>query len=267
MEISRESAVTAELLRFAQETAARRQTASYPLLTGRALEAELERRAGEGGLLRLAGEGGETRGALSFFALPEEAYAQTTGVFVREGDSAAARALLGRCAELCRGCELLAGLAGENGTASAALADLGFEVCERSSHLEFSGRAPGGGGAARLGRAGLEEYLRFHRAQFPDIWWNAERLAADFDAWRIYALGSPVHSGLFLRACGGRAEIFGLAARDVPAARELLSGALAELSGEPVTYMAPPGSAGEAAALSLGFDALGEYVCWRYENA
>ena len=91
MEISRESAVTAELLRFAQETAGRRRTASYPLLTGRALEAELERRAGEGGLLRLAGEGGETRGALSFFALPEEAYAQTTGVFVREGDSAAAR--------------------------------------------------------------------------------------------------------------------------------------------------------------------------------
>ena len=41
MEVSRESAVTEELLRFAQETAARRQTASYPLLTGRALEAEL----------------------------------------------------------------------------------------------------------------------------------------------------------------------------------------------------------------------------------
>lgn len=266
MDVLREYSPSAELLSFALECASVRKTCSYPLLSGAELEAEIALRAKEGGLLRIAEADGRTRGALAFFSMTEDGYAQTTGIFVREGDVPSARALIEGFAALCPGCELTVGLAGENETVSAALEELGFAICERCSHLESRGGTCAAASAERIGRERLGEYLKFHEEHFSDCYWNAARLEACFENWRVYAAGRPVHSGLFLRKYEGGAEIFGLAARDVPSARDLISTALAALKGGKVTYLSDAGSAGEAAALDAGFERLGEYVCWRRED-
>ena len=85
MDVLREYSPSAELLSFALECAAGRKTCSYPLLSGAELEAEIALRAKEGGLLRIAEAGGRTRGALAFFSMTEDGYAQTTGIFVARG--------------------------------------------------------------------------------------------------------------------------------------------------------------------------------------
>lgn len=252
-------------------------SASYPLFKTKE-EMEKEFRwslTHDAGALVGCYSGENLHGVLSCFQEPKEKYAQTTGFYVAVGDHDAAAALAAFLTEYGEGLGIHGGITKENATVAAALANEGYGLEEESRDLRRDMAPPvlseNSSQVKKVAEEDLPAYQAFHDAHFPGVYWNGERIAADFQVWDIYCvpLQGAIAGGLFLRSYeNGIGEIFGLYAPDQQMAASLLQYAIEDLQKRSPTitqliFMVEEKERWNlSAALSLGFTEESHYCCW-----
>ena len=122
----------------------------------------------------------------------------------------------------------------------------------------------------RIDRTSLQDYLQYHEAHFSGGYWNAERIAGDFDRWDIFAAydNGIIIGGLYL-ICNKKlslAEIFGMASVNQKVNSELLNYAISYIrvsrpDMKTIMFMSDEKETYEA-ALRAGFRVESLYCCW-----
>ena len=131
---------------------------------------------------------GKVRGWIQWFAIPKENYAMTVSFLVEDHAEEAAWEFVAHVAKINPGVTLDIGLDGANVQAVAALERCGFTLLESAvNHTIFFERyqpAPVPEGVALMTKADEEEFRHLHN--WPDMYWNAERILADLPNWKVY---------------------------------------------------------------------------------
>ena len=215
---------------------------------------------------------GKTAGWIHYYYLPEDKYLDTCSFCIAEGMADAIAEFTAFARERFGGSELYLGFPGENTQAAAALEAGGFTCIERDFHDVFDldryePRQPDMN-VVPVTREDFDLFRTLH-ARHEDMYWNADRLLADIDHWRLllYMPGGVPAGALQARKDSGMGEIFGLfflGQYDAGAYRTLvtaaLNGAKADGAGAIVFFN---DSQTQADALALGFRCVGEYLCYR----
>lgn len=218
-------------------------------------------------------------GLLCYFFQPGEHYLQTTSFIVAEDYDAVADEFVKYLRTNFKEYEIYIGITAENICAAKILRLNGYELIEASLDMrlgksQFIEQDSPDHEIIRIDRTNLEEYARFHKAHFDDIYWNVERLRKNIDQWTILALKTQgkISGGLFLRIDADSAEIFGMAFAgftDAHVASALLARALKTVFEENpgvdsvVFFTDEDEKLNQSAALSNGFRCHSRYQCYR----
>lgn len=218
--------------------------------------------------------GGKVCGWIQWFAIPEESYAMTVSFLVEDHVEEAAREFVAHVAQTNPGVTLDIGLDGANGRAAAALEGAGFTLLESAvNHTMFFDRyqpVPVPEDVALMTAADEADFRRLHN--WPDMYWNADRILADQPNWRVYLhrqLGAAV-AALVCRA-GDWPEVFSVdfgGGDFLPKSYQAMLAACLNdihLAGHPhMTYFEEEERALPILA-ELGFAQVGRYLAYRKE--
>ena len=131
---------------------------------------------------------GEVRGWIQWFAIPAENYAMTVSFLVEDHVEEATREFIAHVAQMHPGVTLDIGLDGANMLAVAALENCGFTMLESAvNHTIFFDKyqpAPVTEDVALMTEADEADFRRLHN--WPDMYWNADRILANLSAWKVY---------------------------------------------------------------------------------
>lgn len=161
--------------------------------------------------------GGRIAGVAAGFTSGD--FLQTTVLCAAPGDSEVCEALLGFIRGNFPSHKLTSGISSGFTAAACALQAFGYKKTEDCADLRLALPADPGKTDDRFLRVTgdlLPEYLDFHRASFPNIYWNADRISNDIGSWIVfgYRENGRFTSGGFARCGGGLAEIYGLKCAD-----------------------------------------------------
>lgn len=217
---------------------------------------------------------GEVHGWIQWYADPEESYAMTVSFLVESHAEEAAREFVAHVAQASPGITLDIGLDGANTQAAAALESCGFTLLEKSvNHTIFFDRyAPvaAAQGVSLLTAADENDFRRLHN--WPDMYWNAERILADLPNWKVYLHrenGAAV-AALVCRA-GDWPEVFSVdfgGGEFLPESyRCLMATCLNDLHAAGCTHMScfEEDECALPILASLGFERVGWYLGYRKE--
>ena len=217
---------------------------------------------------------GEVCGWIQWFAMPEENYAMTVTFLVENHAADAAREFAAHAAQRLSGAVLDIGLDGANTQAAAALKLVGFTLLESSvnhtMHFAHDQPRPWPQGVARMTAADEADFRRLHN--WPDMYWNAERILADLSGWRVYLhreAGESV-AALVCRA-GEWPEVFsvdfGGKAFRPESYRRLMTACLNDIHADGRSHMTYFEEEEQALPIlaELGFDRVGRYAAYRKE--
>lgn len=207
----------------------------------------------------------------------EKRYAQVIALYAWEQFRLVANAFLEWIDETYSAYIVDVGIAGEHVRLAGALDRHGYRVVDDCLDLRQS--LPAADVAAfltgekpmQLDKSRFGVYASKHDAWFPDLYWNAQRLAETPDGWTVLIAQNDVEIAGALLLIFGKdlAEIYGLHAADEAMARALLNAALVHCSDEAKGYrtlLFMTDVADEMcvrAALGCGFVQTGRYVGWR----
>lgn len=131
---------------------------------------------------------GAVRGWIQWYADPEESYAMTVSFLVESHAEEAAREFVAHVMQTSPGVSLDIGLDGANAQAAAALEKCGFTLLENAvNHTVFFAQyqpMPVPEGVALMTEDDEADFRRLHN--WPDMYWNAERILADLPNWKVY---------------------------------------------------------------------------------
>lgn len=218
-------------------------------------------------------------GLLCYFFRPGEHYLQTTAFVIAEDYDTVASAFVEHLRANFKGYEIYIGITAENTRAANILQSSGYELIEASLDMrigkgQFVPEDFANHEIVRIDRANFEQYAGFHKAQFDDIYWNAERLRNSIDQWTVFALKTEgeINGGLFLSTDADMAEVFGMAfagSAGEHVASALLSRALKTVFDENpgvdrvVFFTDEDENLNQRAALANGFRCYSRYRCYR----
>ena len=249
---------------------------SYPLYkTKEALAHEFSRRSQETDSELLAcTRCGRLEGVMSCFCIPKDRYVQTTAICSAPGCDEAIDLFLDHLEDTYPRCTSYIGIEKRNLKLKRALESHGYSLIEDSADMrmsiaDFQGETQRSS-VVRIDRTLLPDYLKYHEKHFSDGYWNAERIAGDFDRWDIFAAyeNGKMIGGLYL-ICNEKlslAEVFGLASVNREVTSDLLNFAVSYIqSSRPgmktIMFMIEDDTAYEA-ALKAGFKVESLYCCW-----
>ena len=177
---------------WAYELAMRAECASYPTwrdgIKTREDFMERARRGFADEEVLLFRHEGEVCGWIQWYSIPAENYAMTVTFLVESHAEEAAGEFVAHVARRCPGAALDIGLDGANTQAAAALESCGFTLLEKAVNhtIFFDQYAPVAGvqGVSLLTEADEDDFRRLHN--WPDMYWNAERILADLPNWKVY---------------------------------------------------------------------------------
>lgn len=131
---------------------------------------------------------GEVCGWIHWYAIPEENYAITVHFLVETHAEEAVAEFAAHVDRLHPGATLDIGMAAENVQVSRALEKSGFTLLESSvNHTIFFADyqpEPPVENVSLMTAADEADFRRLHN--YPDMYWNAERILADLPNWRVY---------------------------------------------------------------------------------
>lgn len=250
---------------------------SYPLYqTEEALFREFSRRSRETDSELLAcTRCDQLEGIMSCFCIPKDRYVQTTAICSAPGCDEVIDSFLDYLEDTYPRCTSYVGIEKRNLKLKMALESHGYSLIEDSADMrmsiaDFQGETQRSS-IVHIDRTLLPDYLQYHEKHFSDGYWNAERIAEDFDRWDIFAAyeNEKIIGGLYLN-CNEKlalAEIFGLASVNQEVTSDLLNRAVSYIqasrpSMKTVMFMIEDDTAYEA-ALKAGFKVESLYCCWR----
>lgn len=131
---------------------------------------------------------GEVCGWIQWYAIPKENYAMTVTFLVKDHAEEAAQEFADHVARMYPAATLDIGLDGANVQAAAALQKCGFTLLENAVNhtLFFDQYQPvsTSAGVTLMTAADEADFRRLHN--WPDMYWNAERILADLPNWKVY---------------------------------------------------------------------------------
>lgn len=134
--------------------------------------------------------GGQVHGWMEWYAIAGENYACTVSFLVDAYQDEAAKEFVERVREKLPGGTLDVGMDAANIETCQALEKAGFRCIEQAeNHTLFFADyhpQPTPGGVSMMTTADEADFRRLH--DYPEMYWNADRVLADPSAWRIYML-------------------------------------------------------------------------------
>ena len=266
---------------FAWELFSSVENRSYPLYkTEEELFCELTRRSREQNSRLLAcSRDGRLSGIMACYSIPSERYLQTVAICADPGSDGAIDEFLNYLEREYRHYTAYIGIEKGNLRLKHALQAHGYVLIEDSADMrmkvaDYHG-FPAGAAVERITQRTLPGYLQYHEAHFNSGYWNAERIAEDFDRWDIFGAYEKgrIAGGLFL-ICNREkslAEIYGLKAADRKMTLELLNFAVQHIQAarpdvRDIMFMVEGSETDNyVAALAVGFTVKSRYCCWRRE--
>lgn len=214
------------------------------------------------------------KGVASYFLIPRDSYAQTTGFYVH--DEHAAHEILDFLEHKLAQYSMHIGIPAENTMAASALESRGYSVEERSYDMrcdmqDFNPASPKHN-IVRVDEDLFPQYAEFHDRHFRDFYWNSARLAEQLEDWYIFVAleGSQITGSIFCRLSGSEdGEIFGAYATTPEMATGLITSAMSQLlevcpSIARVVYFTEEHERVEReAARALGFVEYSQYRLWK----
>lgn len=217
---------------------------------------------------------GEVCGWIQWYAIPAENYAQTVSFLVERHVVEATREFVAHVARLHPGALLDIGVDGANQQAAAALQACGFTLLENAvNHTLFFEQyqpMPVTEGVTQMGAADENDFRRLHN--WPDMYWNADRILADLPNWKVYLHRQQgvVVAALVCRA-GDWPEVFSVDfdGEDFrpESYRAMMAACLNDAKAVGCPYMTYFEEEEQALPIldALGFDAVGRYAAYRKE--
>ncbi len=217
---------------------------------------------------------GEVCGWIQWYAIPEENYAMTVTFLVKDHAEEAALEFVAHVARMHAVAALDIGLDGANAQAALALQKCGFTLLENAvNHTLFFDQyqpAPTPEGVNLMTAADEADFRRLHN--WPDMYWNAERILADLSNWKVYLhrqQGAAV-AALVCRA-GDWPEVFSVdfgGGEFLPESyRAMMAACLNDIHLAGHTHMSYFEEEEHALPIlaELGFERVGRYLAYRRE--
>lgn len=217
---------------------------------------------------------GEVCGWIHWYADPEESYAMTVSFLVESHVKEAAQEFVAHVARTSPGVTLDIGLDGANTQAAAALEKCGFTLLENAvNHTIFFAQyqpVPVPQGVTLMRSDDERDFRRLHN--WPDMYWNADRILADLPNWKVYLhrqQGAAV-AALVCRA-GDWPEVFSVdfgGGDFLPESyRAMMIACLNDIHGAGYTHMSYFEEEENALPIleELGFQRVGRYLGYRKE--
>jgi len=218
---------------------------------------------------------GIVEGWIHYYWIPEDNYLSTVSLNINSATEEAMGEFLSFAEENFKGYNLFLGYSKSNKKAVEFLSTHGFECIEEdynnTAFLEKYESAPENGGMVSVTKENYELFRKLHTQAEGDMYWNSDRIYADIENWVIFVKvknNEPIGCVYYMDADDGWFEIFGIDLKDGifnPALfRELLVKALNEAKmrgGKYMTFFCD--EEGQEIASKIGFECVGEYVCFR----
>lgn len=218
---------------------------------------------------------GVVEGWIHYYFIPEDHYLSTKSFNINAHTEIALQEFLDLAREQFKGYDLFLGYSIDNKAAVNFLADNGFECIEddnnNTAFLDRYEPVAESGGVVRVTKENYELFRALHSQAEGEMYWNSERIYADIDNWMILAKirdGETAGCIYFMMDDDGWFEIFGVdrkdGAFDSALLGELLGKALntaKELGGKYMTYFCEKWE--QETVSQLGFNCVGEYVCYK----
>ena len=218
---------------------------------------------------------GTVEGWIHYYWLPEDHYLSTVSFNINSHTEQALQEFLELVQVQFKGYDLFLGYSKDNKKAEDFLSTHGFECIEEDYNnsaflkkyepIEVSDRV------VRVTKDNYQLFRAIHSKEDGSMYWNCDRIYADIDNWIIFVRleqGETVGSVYYMTDDDGWYEIFGIDLKeqtfDPDLFRELLGKALntaKELGGEFMTFFCE--EEGQEIVRELGFQCVGEYVCYK----
>lgn len=218
---------------------------------------------------------GSVEGWIHYYYLPEDHYLSTVSFNIRSHTEQALREFLELAQRQFKGYDLFLGYAKDNKKAVDFLLMNEFICIEEAyNNTAFLNRYEPVETSDRIVRITKDNFKFFrtlHSKSEADMYWNSDRIYADMDDWIIFAEidhGEAIGSVYYMTADDGWFEIFGIDmienVLNPVVFRELLERALntaKELNGKYMTFFCDEKE--QEIVSELGFECVGEYVCYK----
>lgn len=218
---------------------------------------------------------GTVEGWIHYYSLPDDNYLSTVSFNINFHTEIALQEFFELAQERFKGYELFLGYSKDNKRAVSFLSNNGFECIEEdynnTAFLNHYEPIRVNSNVVRITKDNYEYFRTLHRQAEGDMYWNSERIYADIDNWIILAKlhnGEAVGSVYYTTAGDGWFEIFGIdmkaSAFDSELFGELMGKAMntaKELGGKFMTFFC--GKKEQEIVCKLGFECVGEYVCYK----
>lgn len=218
---------------------------------------------------------GVVEGWIHYYWLPDEHYLSTVSFNIDIHTEQALREFLELAQKKFKGYDLFLGYSKDNKKAVDFLSANGFECIEEdfnnTAFLNKYEPIKASDDVVRISKDNFEYFRTLHSKSDEDMYWNSNRIFADIDSWIIFVRidnGEALGNVYYMKNDDGWFEIFGIDMKDnifdSDVFRELLVKALntaKELNGRYMTFFC--GKEEQEAAEKLGFECVGEYVCFK----
>lgn len=218
---------------------------------------------------------GTVEGWIHYYFLPEDNYLSTVSFNINSHTEQALQEFIEFAQEQCKGYDLFLGYSKDNKKAIEFLETHGFACIEEDYNntalLKKIEPMKVGDHVVRVTKDNYDLFRSLHSKSEGDMYWNSDRIYADIDNWIIFIKihnGETVGSVYYRAVKDGWFEVYGIDMRDpvfdTELFRDLLGQALntaRELGGEFMTFFC--GEEREEIVKNLGFECVGEYVCYK----
>lgn len=218
---------------------------------------------------------GKVEGWIHYYWIPEDNYLSTVSFNINSATEQALEEFINFVEEKFKGYELFLGYSMANKKAVNYLSTHGFECIEddfnHTAYLEHYKYVSKADDIVRITKENYDLFQKLHNCLEGDMYWNSKRIYDDIEEWTIFVKlkdGETIGNVYYINADDGWFEIFGIDMKDgvldKNTFRELLEVAINEakhLGGKYMTYFC---SKEELEIVkSIGFECVGEYVCYK----
>ncbi|MCM1049088.1 MAG: hypothetical protein NC433_11775 [Clostridiales bacterium] len=224
---------------------------------------------------------GAVGGWIHYYSLPDDKYLSTVSFNISSHTEIALLEFLDLAKAQFKGYDLFLGYSKDNHAAVTFLAGNGFECIEENYNntaflenyepITITVGDTTSDNVIRITKENYEYFHTLHRQVESDMYWNSERIYADIDNWIILAkiCNGEAIGNVYCKTVGENwFEIFGMDMKDGTFDTELLGELLGkvldttkELGGRFVTFFCDKQE--QEIVSRLGFECVGEYVCYK----
>ncbi len=214
-------------------------------------------------------------GWIHYYCIPEDKYLSTVSFNINLAAEKALQEFLNFAQEKFKGYDLFLGYSKDNKIAVNYLLSHGFERIEEAynntAFLEKYKAVSESSDIVFITKDNYDYFRTLHTQTEEDMYWNADRIYKDIENWIIFVKikdGEPIGNVYYMNAKDNWFEIFGIDMKDgifnPDLFRELVIKALNEAKrrgGKYMTFFCDEEC--QEIANKIGFECVGEYVCYK----